>query len=68
MPRKHSATLKIIKDGRVTIPSGIRELESIEEGDYVRITIEKIEQSKDGNKREHIPQKRYQKDSRNQRG
>jgi bifunctional DNA-binding transcriptional regulator/antitoxin component of YhaV-PrlF toxin-antitoxin module len=43
MPRKHAATIRIIGDGRVTIPSDIRELESIEKGDYVKITIEKIE-------------------------
>lgn len=39
----HSATVKVIKDGRITIPSDIRELEGIREGDYLKITIEKIE-------------------------
>lgn len=39
----HNATVKVIKDGRVTIPSDIRDLEDIKEGDYVKITIEKIE-------------------------
>jgi AbrB family looped-hinge helix DNA binding protein len=39
----HSATVKVIKDGRVTIPQEIRELESINEGDFLKITIEKIE-------------------------
>lgn len=42
----HNATVKVIKDGRITIPSDIRELEDIKEGDYVKITIEKIEKSK----------------------
>jgi AbrB family looped-hinge helix DNA binding protein len=36
-------TIKVIKDGRITIPSDIRDLEDIKEGDYVKITIEKIE-------------------------
>ncbi len=39
----HSATVKVIKDGRITIPSDIRELEDIKEGDFIRITIEKLE-------------------------
>lgn len=39
----HSATVKVIKDGRITIPSDIRELEGLKEGDYLKITIEKIE-------------------------
>lgn len=39
----HNATVKVIKDGRITIPSDIRDLENIREGDYVKITIEKIE-------------------------
>lgn len=44
----HSATVKVIKDGRITIPSDIRELEGIGEGDYLKITIEKIEKHKIG--------------------
>ncbi len=68
MARIHQATVKVMGGGRITIPSGIREVENIEEGSYLKISIEKIEQSKDGNKRAHIPQKRYQKDSRNQQG
>jgi len=67
MARKHFATIRVMKYGRLTIPSDIRELEGIGEGNYVQISIEKIEQSKYGSKREHIPQKRYQKDSHNQR-
>lgn len=43
MTMTHYATVKVIKDGRVTIPSDIRDLENIKEGDYVKITIEKIE-------------------------
>lgn len=42
----HSATVKVIKDGRITIPSDIRELEGIKEGDFLKITIEKIEKLK----------------------
>lgn len=42
----HHATVKVIKDGRITIPSEVRELEDLKEGDYVKITIEKIERSK----------------------
>jgi AbrB family looped-hinge helix DNA binding protein len=43
MAKTHSATLKVIKDGRITIPGEIREVEDIKEGDFVQITIEKIE-------------------------
>lgn len=50
MSREHIATVRMIKDGRVTIPSDIRELEGIEEGDYVKITIEKIETNKKKNR------------------
>jgi AbrB family looped-hinge helix DNA binding protein len=46
MVELHAATVKVIKDGRVTIPQEIRELESIKEGDFLKITIEKIERSK----------------------
>ncbi len=44
----HSATVKVIKDGRITIPSDIREIEGIKEGNYLKITIEKIERKKNG--------------------
>ena len=65
MARKHFATVKVMKHGRITIPSDIRELEGIGEGIYVQISIEKIEQSEDGNRREPIPkQLRYVKGSR----
>lgn len=47
----HSATVKVIKDGRITIPSGIREIEDINEGDYVKITIERIEKPKRENEK-----------------
>jgi len=43
MAQLHSATLKVIQGGRITIPQEVREIESIQEGDYVKITIEKIE-------------------------
>lgn len=42
MAELHAATVKVIKDGRVTIPQEIRELESIKEGDFLKITIEKM--------------------------
>ncbi len=43
----HSATVKVIKkDRRITKPSDIRSLETIGEGEYVKITIEKIDRSK----------------------
>lgn len=54
----HSATVKVIKDGRITIPSDIRELEGIKEGDYLKITIERIEKKKNG-----IEQKQMEKPS-----
>jgi AbrB family looped-hinge helix DNA binding protein len=38
----HSATLKVIQGGRITLPQEVRELENIQEGDYVKVTIEKI--------------------------
>lgn len=44
----HFATVRVIKDGRITIPSDIRELEGIKENDYLKITIEKIEKRKNG--------------------
>jgi len=43
MARKHTATLKVMEGGRITIPSEIRELENIKVGSFVIITIEKIE-------------------------
>jgi bifunctional DNA-binding transcriptional regulator/antitoxin component of YhaV-PrlF toxin-antitoxin module len=43
MTQIHTATLKVIQGGRITIPLGIREIENIQEGDYVKVTIEKIE-------------------------
>jgi bifunctional DNA-binding transcriptional regulator/antitoxin component of YhaV-PrlF toxin-antitoxin module len=43
MAKTYSATVKVIKDGRVTIPGQIREVEGIVEGDFIKITIEKIE-------------------------
>jgi len=43
MAELHNATVKVIKDGRITIPQEIRELESIKEGDFLRISIQKID-------------------------
>lgn len=43
MSQVHAATVKVIKNGRITIPQEIRELEEIGEGDYLKITIEKID-------------------------
>ena len=43
MGRKHTATLKVMEGGRITIPSEIRELENIKAGSFVMVTIEKIE-------------------------
>ena len=42
MSRDHTATLKVIKGGRVTLPSEVRDLEHIEEGDYVEVTFHKL--------------------------
>lgn len=65
MARKHFATIRVMKYGRLTIPSDIRELEDIGEGNYVQISIEKIEQSTGGNRQKLIPKKRrYTKGSR----
>lgn len=46
MAQIHTATLKVIQGGRITIPTEVRELENIQEGDYVKVTIEKIERNK----------------------
>ena len=55
MGRKHFATVKVIKNGRITIPSDIRELEGIEEGSFVRISVEKIEELGKGKQQKDIP-------------
>jgi len=46
--KKRSAIVKVMEGGRVTIPSEIRDIENIEEGDYLEISITKIEQSENG--------------------
>jgi AbrB family looped-hinge helix DNA binding protein len=46
MSEIHSATVKVIQGGRITIPTEVRELEHIQEGDYVKVTIEKVERQK----------------------
>ena len=48
MVKKRSAIVKVMDGGRVTIPSEIRDIENIEEGDYLEISITKIEQSENG--------------------
>lgn len=48
MVKKRSAIVKVMEGGRVTIPSEIRDIENIEEGDYLEISITKIEQSENG--------------------
>jgi len=45
MSQIHAATVRVIKNGRITIPQEIRDLEGIEEGDYLKVTIEKVERS-----------------------
>ena len=54
MSRKHFATVKVIKNGRITIPSDIRELEDIEEGSFVRISVEKIQAAGEGKNQSNI--------------
>jgi len=61
MASKRSAIVQVMNGGRVTIPSEIRDIESIKLGDYLEISIKKIEQSEDGNRQEPIPKKRHQK-------
>jgi AbrB family looped-hinge helix DNA binding protein len=43
MVKKRSAIVKVMDGGRVTIPSEIRDIENIGEGDYLEISITKIE-------------------------
>lgn len=38
------AIVKVIGEGRVTLPEGIRTLYNLKKGDWVRLTIEKIQQ------------------------
>ena len=57
MARKHFATIKVMKCGRITIPSDIRDVEGIEEGNYVQISIEKIED----NQHRHIKSRKDEK-------
>jgi AbrB family looped-hinge helix DNA binding protein len=51
MVKRRSAIVKVMEGGRVTIPSEIRDIENIGEGDYLEISISKIEQTKDGGER-----------------
>lgn len=53
-----------MKAGRLTIPSDIRDIEHITEGDYVQISIEKIEESSSNdqqNKKENRLKERVEK-------
>jgi AbrB family looped-hinge helix DNA binding protein len=50
MARQYITTVKVMQSGRITIPADIRELEDIEQGDYVQITIEKIGESVSNNR------------------
>lgn len=47
----HGATVQIIEGGRITIPSEIRKVENIEEGDFLKITITPIKNNHDWNHR-----------------
>ncbi len=55
MARKHFATVKMINNGRITIPADIRELEKIKDGDYIQISVEKIEEVNVEIKRVMVP-------------
>ncbi|HUU87166.1 MAG TPA: hypothetical protein VMX17_05360 [Candidatus Glassbacteria bacterium] len=46
MGKVRSAVVKVMKGGRITIPQEIRDLEGIEEDDYLTITIEKEENTR----------------------
>lgn len=45
MGKIRSAVVKVMKGGRITIPQEIRDLENIEENDYLTITVEKEEKT-----------------------
>ncbi len=65
MTRKHFATVKVMKSGRITIPSDIRELEDINEGSYLRISIEKIAgQNEDKNQIKKVSEVRNAKNEK----
>ena len=44
MVKVHSATVKVIQNGRITIPTDIRECEDIKLGDFLFVTFEKMAQ------------------------
>ena len=46
-----SSIVKVLGGGRVTIPFGIRDIESIKKGDYLEISFKKIKRSKDNNRK-----------------
>ena len=37
---------KVLENGRITIPNVERELNDIQKGDYVSVTVEKIQRNK----------------------
>ena len=39
---EHTATVKVIRDNRITIPQSIRDLQGIKVGDTVEATIRKV--------------------------
>jgi AbrB family looped-hinge helix DNA binding protein len=42
MPEPLSAVVKVDKNGRITIPAEIRDLQDITDGDYIQIAVRKI--------------------------
>lgn len=46
MGTKGSATTRILKDGRVTVPEPVREQLSLSHGDIVHIDVKPIEEAK----------------------
>ena len=62
MARQHITTVKVMQSGRITIPADIRELEDIEQGDYVQITIEKIGESVSSNRHKAKLKRQQDKD------
>ena len=47
----HGATVQVIEGGRITIPSEVRKVENIEEGDFIKITITPIKDRNIWNKK-----------------
>lgn len=47
---KEKFLVRVVRDGKVTIPSRIRDLLNIGEGDYVRLALEKVERTNETDK------------------